>query len=761
MTSAYLKSIVTRFVDKKTILCECSDKFETTLCQSPTWLIPQAIGGFDLKKLEEEIPTKLRLLLRGSTDTDVRHFLHFICDPNTEEVPRSSTFWICGLCRSKRSKASPLSYSPMFGAGIAVSAASMLNSERSQASSIPLIVRVVSEDELDSTRDILTRTEDTFLAVRSSPKMTADSDAKTFPTDFQMHPFNEGAKNAASQQTNDAFYCNFGRYLERQLQTRLNRVSSRLMECSKDALIQAILTPQAKKQLGEHVWRSLDQMLRHGQQRLTFNISVQSETIKKNVWEAVQKEFCYSPEIMEEIRHWQDNQVADTRSSIYFWIVFENPLVQKCIGIILDFVAKKYVSEISDLLIETLQKYFIKEETVKSLHDELHHKIVSKLHELKIAAQPFGGDKMIQQSILNLEREMTNFFALLMTSSLLPKMKDITSIDKLMFDMIEQVHYRLLDTDFLCDQHWMKGVVTQYLQNIRTSDLVTFLSGSLPDRIRDKWAEERHDLDEAFDVQPVVEVMRQVFLESFLVRRSQPMTELNEIDITAFEIPRPFACNVALRTEMLMSLEHERLQPLLTVEMQPNKDQTDTLSWRIFRHRPQSDCKQLLGSENVFELTLSERLHLLMNIVDAVCYMHSQSITHGNICLESVLIKDDANGNKIAVLASAAVWPQRSQPSLFHAPELSDLAADVDCHGDLHVDIFAFGGLLWHLVRGSPSAPEGEDLEAWDLPLPDSPHGAAPLWELFRGCCARRPQDRPTAQKARESLETFAKGWTP
>ncbi|KAK8889950.1 hypothetical protein M9Y10_034706 [Tritrichomonas musculus] len=165
----------------------------------------------------------------------------------------------------------------------------------------------------------------------------------------------------------------------------------------------------------------------------------------------------------------------------------------------------------------------------------------------------------------------------------------------------------------------------------------------------------------------------------------------------------------------------------------------------------EEDEKDEYVKEKHVTLKPGYRTIIAFNIATAMAYLHSLNIIHRDLCGSNITI-DKAYNPRIINFANSRFLPNdTSQMSFkpdsstcFRAPELTDMETY-----DETVDVFAFGGLLYELLMGSPPFGKLRPIECENkiraAERPPLPQELSPeLKDLITSCWAQDPKDRPS-----------------
>lgn len=747
-----LSAAVTSYEANAAAVRTCLREYSAALQRCPAWAMARiraklAHGHFDL---DQELPTKVKLSVICQDKGEIQSFLRFLNGSwgANDNSPAGHVFF------------------PALGISIVEEGCSApeLPTEFPSKAAPPLVVMLISESavqvHLTQTIEVLLRPDSVFLAMRSALaaqiERSKDKNDTTEELRFNIlhrryEKYEGNLRDAgfeaylfgsSRQDLTEEFQKELHNYIERRLETRVSDVALRLMAVAKDVIYEVIMTPMVRQQIKRKVLHGLRNILRNDHHELAKGINDLLEEVRAEIGPELARGFRYPPEVLDDLRVWELGnrwQLSGT----------ERPecAVQRCIELIRDFTSDFLCAKLSEFLSkDALKKYTSKPEQWEALRDELITNIRSKLKELGLLAAPFYQEKQILKQLIDLEGEVLRIYSQLTSSSLLKDLNDEMLIGNFLRSAMREVNYNFgtFHAEFLKEEQWIAQTASKFLTNAIRANLGHFACQNLLTRLEESCAEagRTEEEEDSFDFSPLAKSMQTVFLKAFVICRSR---EKKDSASTIFVTPRHLASGVAMRTETLLSLQHCSLQPLLGIHMILG----DPCSIRVFS--PVSH-EQLFTGRTVIAMTLLERVRLMLDVVYGLRFLHTEGITHGGLTLEAVLIKEGPR----AVLSSPVPCtdPIRLRRMvLFKAPELRQETVFV---GDLPVDVFAAGVLLWFLVRGHcKDAPPRDD--AWNLPIPDSPMGADQLWRLFRVCCAQRARDRPTVANLEEELEKEAR----
>lgn len=569
---------------------------------------------------------------------------------------------------------------------------------------------------------------------------SCSNDKKT----YQAHLFDPSQQEGI----NTDFRMELFKYIEQQLEMRLNHVASHIMNCAKEAIRGLILSPMAKRHVNKILWQSMYEMVKSDRNLLAGAINEQLVNLRPAVAELASG-FVYPKELLDDMSVWD----LGNR-----WQLSENtspePIVQRCIQQIRDETTNLLTKSLNTFLTkQTLEKYLLESECWEKLRDELISKIRKKLNELGLTMSPLYQEKQIYKHIKELTEEVQTMYSDLTASSLLSDFKDELLIGNFVRTAMREVNYNFgtFYAEFLREKRWIGEIASKFLENVIRANLGHFACKNLLSRIKEKSMAFIETQEEIFDFSELADTLQNVFLRVFVMRRSHHVPKQRAT--ASFKIPRFFACGVAMRTEVLLSLKYRNLQPF-AIQMALG---TSNCSLQTFTDSLPS-CQDLLSKPQSVDWTLPERLRLWLDVTDGLRFLHNDGITHGDLTLNSVLIREERPSARFGVLANPALWRlpgDRRQNALFKAPELARMEAESDAVGDLPVDVFAAGLLLWFLLRG-----DGFNVpmtaRAWDMPVPDSPLNVDRLWQFCRKCCSQDPRERPSVISAQVDFENLA-----
>jgi serine/threonine protein kinase len=172
-----------------------------------------------------------------------------------------------------------------------------------------------------------------------------------------------------------------------------------------------------------------------------------------------------------------------------------------------------------------------------------------------------------------------------------------------------------------------------------------------------------------------------------------------------------------------------------------------------------SDLRKLLGQSS--RLPASEAVGLLVQVADALAYVHDAGVIHRDLKPENVLIKEH-DGDRVALISDFGI--AREAADLTHtqnigtpaymAPELLRGAAPTPA-----ADVYAFGVTGYELLAGRRpfGATSAEELLAARRSQPISrPNGLEDhIWSLLEACLSEQPERRPTAAMCASALRTL------
>ena len=227
-----LRSLVDSYSRKTAAARECWRELESALHRCPPWCVAQTRakvdnGSFDFSRLSEEIPEQIAVRVLSPSSQEVRHFLRFVCGS--------------GGSRESFGEVNGIAFTGVFPASGAVSES---EEEHDRSSSIHLTVRVLSEEEQHLREIHCLSHPHMFVAVRRRQVEMSDREralhVKTIRhrhevcnTQIEAHVFH----HAFSCSERAAFQSSLRCYIEAQLRSLMDIVTSQIMTCATEAMI--------------------------------------------------------------------------------------------------------------------------------------------------------------------------------------------------------------------------------------------------------------------------------------------------------------------------------------------------------------------------------------------------------------------------------------------------------------------------------------------------------------------------------------------
>lgn len=166
-----------------------------------------------------------------------------------------------------------------------------------------------------------------------------------------------------------------------------------------------------------------------------------------------------------------------------------------------------------------------------------------------------------------------------------------------------------------------------------------------------------------------------------------------------------------------------------------------------------------------------DRLKLLVQVASGLKFLHSESIVHGGIKPNNVIIAD--NGHPMLMdfgMAPDLRMVERNMTMAdsgrehvgYMSPELIEEGTYTEAS-----DVYAFASLILEILSGQPPYYKLSYVQAMiqitqqKKPSPEDHQdlsSSSPLWELMQRCWSTLPADRPSIEEVRSSLERMAKG---
>lgn len=166
-----------------------------------------------------------------------------------------------------------------------------------------------------------------------------------------------------------------------------------------------------------------------------------------------------------------------------------------------------------------------------------------------------------------------------------------------------------------------------------------------------------------------------------------------------------------------------------------------------------------------------DRLKLLIQVASGIAFLHSESIVHGGIKPTNVIVADDGHpmlmdfgmAPDLRMVERNMTMADSGRENVgYMSPELIEEGNYTKAS-----DVYAFASLLLEILSGQPPYYKLSYVQAMiqitqrKKPSPDDHQdlsSSSPLWELMQRCWSTLPDDRPTIEEVRSSLERMVKG---
>ncbi|KAJ7039445.1 kinase-like domain-containing protein [Mycena alexandri] len=163
-------------------------------------------------------------------------------------------------------------------------------------------------------------------------------------------------------------------------------------------------------------------------------------------------------------------------------------------------------------------------------------------------------------------------------------------------------------------------------------------------------------------------------------------------------------------------------------------------------------------------------LSLILDVALGLQYLHDKGVVHGDLKGDNIFVTSsrraciaDFGLSSIITSVSSIQFTNSSKPTQggtvrYQAPELLQGG-----HSDLHSDIYAFAGVAYEILTGTPPFPDlrmdgaviNAVLAGHRPPQPKSCSGTPSLdalWNLLQNCWEKEPATRPTAAQIVQRL---------
>lgn len=548
-------------------------------------------------------------------------------------------------------------------------------------------------------------------------------------------------QSCITRQQSYEFLKDFNRNIEDQLHSNIINVASKVLNSTKDATIESFLNSNPQ-QLSDSIQRCLELMIRENHHSLSADINHQTKHFAEDIRSEVCLKFRYSNALKEEIRSAEKTgHLRKNYSNSLLWIASSEPpaIVTKSMEAIREYIVQMFSSKLIDFLKETIKRYFIKGEALNAFRAQLLEKLKSSLVDFGLRLSSIKHEKMLYEYIRNIQNNISDCIGHLelLTEIREQQLEMETVINELkgLLESLEPFMYIPLRSE-----KWISLVSDACLSVLVKANLGSFIIKLLPECVPKQFMEESEDIGEYVDIRKMTKSLLAIFLKSFNLCESGLIFNTSR-RCEVVNVPRLFVYSVAMRIDHLMSINHQNLQPFMSVELHLNDDLFYDCSFHVFSFTCFMSLEELMCCKEKFQAyDFSDRFLWLRDVVKGLCVLHRHNITHGALGLDTVCIR-----NHSAQLTNPAVWPRRFG-SIFEAPELQE----VDDHGDLPVDILACGVLFWYLWWGIDALEK--NVIAWQLPIPETPWDSE-LERVFFCCYEKDPSKRLTVEELSQMLE--------
>ncbi|KAF9457808.1 kinase-like domain-containing protein [Collybia nuda] len=219
-----------------------------------------------------------------------------------------------------------------------------------------------------------------------------------------------------------------------------------------------------------------------------------------------------------------------------------------------------------------------------------------------------------------------------------------------------------------------------------------------------------------------------------------------------------------LRKEILVwsHLEHPNVLPLLGITYGFGAAGTYGM---VCPWIDNGDLSHYLKLHNT--LILSERLIMLRQIADAIYYLHSNLVIHGDLTGNNILVAEDGHMllcdfglSSLNEDYSDTIYQTSSSPKYnlpWAAPEI--VLSEFPLRPSQSTDVYSFGSVIYQVLTGTrPYIGMAEGMICLLLndrgfpPRPESGFVSDELWALMLRCWKRNPGERPTSIDIRKFL---------
>ena len=163
--------------------------------------------------------------------------------------------------------------------------------------------------------------------------------------------------------------------------------------------------------------------------------------------------------------------------------------------------------------------------------------------------------------------------------------------------------------------------------------------------------------------------------------------------------------------------------------------------------------------ERMRRLDFLNALHLMMQVADAMQFVHSKGIWHRDLKPENFMVGSEGLERGHLWVLDFGIAKRTGAPSTDTLPEVGTVRYMTPEHArrrkpDGRADIYAFGVILYELLTGRHTLDDLEELSAAEVlnghlyaPLPRPPHELVPdcpdtVWPLIVRCLEKDPADR-------------------